>query len=267
MSPQNSPFSPFEFELDGDGAGRMAGRRLDLEMLVELGRAFDHLGQASLDHRQHRVAERTGIDRPGLGIVVELQVVVVVGAAEHVLGVLEGRHPFAVLEPGVPADMIDMQVGAHHHVDLVGLDAGCLQPLEILGLHQMPFGPMRARLVVADAGIDQDALAPHGQKPAMDAELQRIRGFLVVVGYQPVAVLLHHLGRPVGEEHLGIEVGLVGFLDAPHRGSAQPHFGHVFLPPPASLGRRAGLGKAGVSSVKTAGRPLSPPAAGRSVSQ
>jgi hypothetical protein len=148
------------------------------------------------------------------------------GAAEHVLGVLEGRHPLAVLEFGVPADMIDMQVGAHHHVDLVGLDARCLQPLEVLRLHQMPLGPMRARLVVADAGVDQDALAAHRQKPAMDAELQRIRGLLVVVGHQPVAVMLHHLGLPVGEEHLGVEVGLVGFLDALHRGSAELHFGH-----------------------------------------
>src|ERR1700745_146135 len=51
------------------------------------------------------------------------------------------RHPLAVLEPGVPADVIDVQVGAHHHVDLVGLDAGCLQPCQdrkstrLLSLH------------------------------------------------------------------------------------------------------------------------------------
>src|SRR5215510_9172015 len=35
------------FELDGDGAGRMAGRRLDLEILVEPRRAVDHLRQSS----------------------------------------------------------------------------------------------------------------------------------------------------------------------------------------------------------------------------
>ena len=231
MSPQNKRLLAAQFELDGDRAGRMAGRRLDLEVLVELGRAVDHLRQARLDDRQHQIAERAGIGRRGLGIAVDLEVVVVVGAAEHVFRVLEGRHPLAVLEPGVPADVVDMQMGAHHHVDLVGLDAGRLQPRQVGRLHQMPFGPVRPGLVVADAGVDQDALAADRQQPAMDAELQEARRLVVVVGQQPVAMLLHHGGLPVREEHLGVEVGLVGFLDALHRGGAELHFRHAFLPP------------------------------------
>jgi hypothetical protein len=84
--------------------------------------------------------------------------------------------------------------------------------------------------VIADAGVDQDALAAHRQKPAVDAELQHARRLVVVVGQQPVAMLLHHAGLPVGEEHLGVEVGLVRLFDAPHGGGAELHFGHVFPP-------------------------------------
>jgi hypothetical protein len=124
--------------------------------------------------------------------------------------------------------MIDMQVGTHHHVDLVGLDAGCLQPRQVGRLHQVPFGPVRPGFVVADTGVDQDALAADGQKPAVDAELQGSRRLVVVVGEQPVAMLLHHAGLPVREEHLGVEVGFIGFLDALHRGGAQLHFRHAF---------------------------------------
>src|SRR5262245_2031479 len=45
------------FELDGDGAGRMAGGGLHLDVLVELGGAVDHLRQAGLDHGQDRITE------------------------------------------------------------------------------------------------------------------------------------------------------------------------------------------------------------------
>jgi hypothetical protein len=156
--------------------------------------------------------------------------VVVVGTAEDVFRILEGRHPLAVLEPRVPADVIDVQMGAHHHVDLVGFDAGRLQPRQVGSLHQVPLGPMRPGLVVANAGVDQDTFAADGQKPAMDAELQGARRLVVVIGQQPVAMFLHHGGLPVREEHLCVEVGLVGLLDALHRGRAQLHLRHAFPP-------------------------------------
>src|SRR5262249_28420354 len=67
------------FELDGDGAGRMAGGGLHLDVLVELGGTVDHLRQAGFDHGQDRIAERSGIGRRGLWIVVDLEIVLVVG--------------------------------------------------------------------------------------------------------------------------------------------------------------------------------------------
>ena len=65
---------------------------------------------------------------------------IVVGARHHVLGVGEGRHPLAVLEPRVPADVVDMQVRAHHEVDLLGLHARLAQTVEIPGVQ-----PVEAR--------------------------------------------------------------------------------------------------------------------------
>ncbi len=58
-----------------------------------------------------------------------------------------------------PADMIDMQVGAHHHVDLFGLHACRCQARQIGRVELIPERPCLARLVISDAGVDQD-LAP-----------------------------------------------------------------------------------------------------------
>ena len=73
----------------------------------------DDLGPFGLDHRQHAVGEwrhfRLGVL---LGPIVELVL------AEHVARVREGRHPAAVFQPRVPADMVDMQMRAHHVVDV-----------------------------------------------------------------------------------------------------------------------------------------------------
>ena len=51
-------------------------------------------------------------------------------ARKDILGVGEGRHPAAVVEPGVPADVIDVQVRAQHVVDVLGGQASAarLQP-------------------------------------------------------------------------------------------------------------------------------------------
>src|SRR5450755_4366252 len=64
--------------------------------------------------------------------------------------VREGRHPAAILQARVPADMIDMQMRAHHDVDVRDGDAGRRQSLHIgvVGIN-VPFRPQRAGLVIA----------------------------------------------------------------------------------------------------------------------
>ena len=49
---------------------------------------------------------------------------------DQVARVRKRRHPAAVFQPRVPADMIDMQVRAQHDVDVLGRDAGRAQGVE-----------------------------------------------------------------------------------------------------------------------------------------
>ena len=105
-------------EVDGDRARRVAGIVLDGEHRVGLVVAVDHHRLAGLDDRQHRIVERAAVDLLALRLVLVLPVRVL-ALGEQVLGVGEGRHPAAVLELGVPADVIDVQVRAHHEVDRI----------------------------------------------------------------------------------------------------------------------------------------------------
>ena len=71
-------------ELDHHMPGRVAGRRLDRQMLLDRLRAVDHLRQPGLDHRQHAVAQRAMARRAFLRVAIELQEIIVVGLAEDV---------------------------------------------------------------------------------------------------------------------------------------------------------------------------------------
>jgi hypothetical protein len=75
------------------------------------------------------------------------------------LGGAKCRHPPAVLDLRIPADVIDVQVGAENEVDLLGLHAGCLQIVEVAGVQHVVSRHFRPRLMVAAAGIDQDHVA------------------------------------------------------------------------------------------------------------
>ena len=79
-------------------------------------------------------------------------------AAEQVARVRKGRQPAAIDEARVPADVVDVQVRAQHRVDRLRREArGC----HLVEKRTVQLIPHRdgARLVVADAGIDDDAPA------------------------------------------------------------------------------------------------------------
>ena len=90
---------------------------------------------------------------------------------EQVSRLREGRHPAPVLEPRVPADMVDVQVGAHDEVDV--LDREPVPPraahVGVDRLH-VPVRPRRRGLVVADAAIDQDGMVRRAHHVGLDAE-------------------------------------------------------------------------------------------------
>ena len=68
------------------------------------------------------------------------------------------------MQAGIPADVIDMHVGAEHIVDLLRMDAsrGQVGGHRAPGLH-VPVGPTGAGFVVSDTGIHNDVVmaCPH----------------------------------------------------------------------------------------------------------
>ena len=201
-------------EIDADLARRMAGRGLQRQATAHAVLARHELRLLRLDDRQHRIV--VGVDLEGLGarpLGLGLPEVVV-GARHHVLGVGEGRHPLAVLQPRVPADMVDVQMGAHHEVDLLGLDARLAQTLEILGVQHVEARHARPGLVVAAAGIDQDRVLARAQQPGMDRGHQPAAFRLVVARRQPMAFGGEGVGVELGKEILGREARTHLLLDA-----------------------------------------------------
>ncbi len=116
---------PLLSSLKNDVTGRMAGRRIDLDEVVEPVRAAaDEVGTAVFENRHDALPERAELRRSFLGIGVDLREVVDVRLGEHVARIGKCRHPFAVLLLRVPADMIVMQVRAHHQIDFLRPRAG-----------------------------------------------------------------------------------------------------------------------------------------------
>src|SRR5919199_1460199 len=78
--------------------------------------------------------------------------------------------------PGVWPGVGSMQMRAHHEVDVVHRYAGSIEPAQIrvVGLH-VPFRPLRPRLVVADATVDQDGVMRRLHHIGLEAQDQGVR--------------------------------------------------------------------------------------------
>ena len=121
---------------------------------------------------------------------------------KQILGVFERRRPCAVLEFGVPADVVAVQVRAHDVVDLVRVDAGGRQFVHVPGVvTHVVERPGLAVLVVANAGVDDDGVALRFHDEAVVAEDDRARVVVEEMRVHPVPVLvedfLRNLGKPV----------------------------------------------------------------------
>src|SRR5664279_3326394 len=119
-----------------------------------------------------------------------------------------------------------MQMRAHHQVDFVRPRAGSLQPVEPRRVEHVPMRSLWARLVVAAATVDQDLAAVDLQQPAMDAELEQIAGWIVMVRRKPVAVLLEMRVGPFREQITRAVDRQIGFLNAGNRGFADLEYRH-----------------------------------------
>ncbi len=157
-------------EREGGMARRMAGRGQDARVVADLIFVAHDLGPVGLDDRQHAVNE---CRHRGLGVL--FGPVIELVSPEHVACVRERRHPAAVVQPRVPADMIDMQMRAHDIVDVAKRKSRCGKRarVNVVGLH-VPFRTQRPRLVVADAAVDQDGVVRRLHDVGLEAQDQRV---------------------------------------------------------------------------------------------
>ena len=82
--------------------------------------ALDDVDAVGGHDRQHRIGD------PGTGrriVLLPLGPVLELAVGEDVARLGEGRHPAAVLEPRVPADVVDVQMRAHDEVDVADAEA------------------------------------------------------------------------------------------------------------------------------------------------
>jgi len=112
------------------------------------------------------------------------------GAADKIARVRKGWYPSPVLQSGIPAHVVGMQVRAEHEVDVFRRDperaeAGQEGVLRVIAL--VPARLARARLMLADAGVDQDDAAGDTQDDRMDRQRERVA--LHILRLEPVPVL------------------------------------------------------------------------------
>jgi len=123
-------------------------------------------------------------------------------AGHDVARIGKGRDPAPVFEPGIPADMIPVQMSAHHIVDTVDTDPGAGEIGDIGGAQPVELRPGRTLLVVAEARIDQDRMMTGLDDEAMKAEEEVAGRRVDQPGAGVIGVRLHRLLVEIGKKRL-----------------------------------------------------------------
>jgi len=176
---------------EGDVTGRVARRRQDADVVADRMVVADELMASRLHDRQHAIGERGDLRlRILCGPVIEFLL------REDVARLREGRDPATVLQPRVPADVIDMQMRAHHEVDVIDREPRGVESTQIrvVGLH-VPFRPIGARLVVADAAVDQNGMVRRLHHVGLEAQQQDVLVIQRLRFAHPCPVLGQHFAR------------------------------------------------------------------------
>ena len=100
-------------QIDADMAGRVVGAGFQPHMIVDGEIAFDQIGLARLDHRQNAVFE-AAVNAHRILFALPMFIFQLV---KNIPGIGKCRHPTAIFQPRVPADMIYMQMRAQHMRD------------------------------------------------------------------------------------------------------------------------------------------------------
>ena len=186
----------------------VAGGRLDHHRIVDRVRAVEQNRLPGLDHRQHAVAVGAAALRVGVRRGVATRIAVfVLGPGEQILGVRKGRDPAPVTQHRVPADVIGVQMGAEHDVDVLRRGAGLTQAREIRRVAPVEARQARPLLVIAAAAVEQDRVPIGADEPGVHAGDEPIVLGRVVMRYQPRQVPPQQLALEAGEILLGREAG------------------------------------------------------------
>jgi len=144
-------------DIDAAMAGRVAGRRRQPERIVELIIVIDQKRLPGRDHRlaieRPHIAAAAGPIAAALGLVLPRRIFAFV---EDVFRLRKCRHPAAVAQHGVPAGMVDVQMGAEHVIDVFEAQARgteTVEPRLFRKIHRR-----RIALVLTGAGVDQDGV-------------------------------------------------------------------------------------------------------------
>ena len=105
---------PLRGEADRDVIRRVAGRRLKGDLVVEREVVGHQLRLPGGDHRQDAVLEQGARENFSWPPCQASSC-----SREHVARLGKGRHPATAHPPGVPADVVGVEMGAHHVVDVL----------------------------------------------------------------------------------------------------------------------------------------------------
>jgi hypothetical protein len=132
--------------------------------------------------------------------------------------------------------MIDMEMGAHDDVDILGRNSGCMQLFE-----PVPLTPVKERpssiLMIAAAGIHQDDLPGASYQEALDCNHKKPCRRIVEPRGQPWEVLLDVSGRTVRQQFKRGKQWRLGFDDAGQGSRSGLPMRLVRLPIASFLGR------------------------------
>src|SRR5271156_506261 len=137
-------------------AGRMARCGREPDCVVKLKIVIDEQRLTRSDYRfavesPHIFRRRTRWQNSALARLFPCRIFAFV---EHVLGVRESWHPAAISQHGIPAAMVDMQVGAEYVIDIPDVQSGCGKVIEPRVFREIPRWPIA--FILTCAGIDQD---------------------------------------------------------------------------------------------------------------
>ena len=118
---------------------------------------FDWLGQAAIQHWLYAILENIAVDFSahcgGSRVVAAGVPVIAVDTRKKVARIWKGRGPTAALKAGIPADVINMQVGVDDNIDIFRCEAGLGEILQKISIQLTENGNAGTVLMIPCTGI------------------------------------------------------------------------------------------------------------------